>query len=215
MLGPNTLEAWVSVDSVDRSSEVVIPEGIRNDRFRRNPLLMMGHSRGVAADREYALPIGLVDWLRVADFRSLDTDEVTGRGLFARMTFATDETSRKVCAKYKSGHLSSFSITFIPIAAGPPTREELARRPSWASARTVYREVELLEVSCVTLPDCPDCVVVNKSAKGRQAARDHAALAAARTYIDTPQFQATAAAMSSAMIATGAQAFDEVLSGMC
>jgi phage head maturation protease len=135
--------AVVNTDAVDRYRTVILPEGGRFENYRRNPVVLYNHDG-------CALPIGKNLWIKPSK-----------RRLVARTRFlpqGKDETADKVFDLYADGFLNAWSISFDPIADGAPTPDELRKNPEWASCRCVYREWDLLEYSCVTLPGNPEAV---------------------------------------------------------
>jgi hypothetical protein len=164
-LGPKDVVHWISVDNVDRSKEVMVPDGILTENFDRGGrIVMFGHARGMPLEGDYALPVATNVWIRAARHPS------GGMGLMARTQFHDDPPAQKVCSKVKKGQVRSWSVTFIPIESGPPTREEIRLRPDWAEAKTIYRKWDLVEFSIVCFPDNPLAVTISKHIAHKKAA---------------------------------------------
>jgi hypothetical protein len=144
----------VSTDDVDRSREVVCADGIMFDRFlATNPVVTYDHSD--ENPEAYLLAIGRSKRL------TLSADK---RELLSLTQFDfEDPFAKRAGGQCKRGFLNAWSIRFRPIDFGPPTTEELRRRPDWSRAKTVYRKVELVSFSLVLLPDNPYAVTIRKA----------------------------------------------------
>lgn len=155
----------ISTDDVDRSREVVVQQGIEWGRFLdSNPIVSFEHSDEDA--HAYLLPVGRCASLKLA---------ANGRGTVARTQFdMADEFARRVGGQCKRGFLNAWSVRFRPIEYGPPTAEEIKRRPDWAHAKTIFRRVELVSYSPVLLPDNPAALTIAKAL--RMSAHDSPAL---------------------------------------
>lgn len=146
----------INTDRVDRDREVVVPTGGRFDDYSRNRVVMFGHAKGMPSEGEAAFPIARNVWIKPTS---------DGKGLVARHKFdMEDEFAAKTCRKIKKDFLSSHSVKFLPIRWGPPTRAEIQKNPSWADAKTVYREWSLLEYSVLVFPANPDAITLVKGA---------------------------------------------------
>jgi hypothetical protein len=155
----------INTDRLDRDREVVVPSGGRFDDYRRNRVVMFGHSKGNPSDGDAAFPVAKNIWIKPTE---------DGRGLIARHQFNTKlELGQKVCQQVKDNFLSSHSIKFLPIRWGPPTRAEIQKNPSWADAKTVYREWSLLEYSVLVFPANPDAITLVKGARSMGDVLDH------------------------------------------
>lgn len=115
----------ISTRARDRHGDIVDPEGVRLERFRRNPVVLYAH------DYE-ALPIARSMWERVRD------GELIAKPQFHLET----ELSREVWALVEKGVLSAWSIGFMP--------EEWEPAPGGRGFR--IRKWDLLEYSSVPVP---------------------------------------------------------------
>ena len=153
----NEVIALAGTDRLDRDDEVVLPSAFRFENYRKNPVFMYGHASGKPSEGEFGMPIGTNLWAKPSR---------DGTGLVAKFAFdVEDPFAFRLCGKAKRGVLKTYSVRFTPIKFGPPTAEEIKRRPDWARAKTIYREVELLEISLVALPANPDAETLVKGAK--------------------------------------------------
>jgi hypothetical protein len=185
-LGPREVVHWITTDCVDRSNEVVLSTGCRTGNFDLNRVVMYGHARGKPTEGEAGLPVGKNLWLKSAS-RPDGTN-----GILARTLFDDDPFALRVCGKYKSSMMTAWSVTFIPIDFGPPTREEIKRRPDWADADTIYRTWELVEYSAVAIPDNPEVVTVAKTFDGTAVVTDTEATATETVEVVTVEKSADA-----------------------
>lgn len=153
---------FMSTDSVDADTEVVLPGGADFSRFDKNPVLMLCHGYGQPGCY-YPLPVGKVLWTKRRP-----------HGVMAGIQFAdVTDMARDVKALFATGMLRSFSIGFISLEASLMTREEAASRPDWQAAydRTggkvlVHRKWMLIELSVAPVPSNPDALVTAYKAKG-------------------------------------------------
>jgi hypothetical protein len=153
----NECIAVLTTDRVDRDREVVVAAGGRLENFRANPVVMYGHAKGLPSEGEVGLPVARNLWVKPTR---------DGRGLVGKHAFDLDDAfSFRVCGKAKRGFLNTHSITFRPIKYGPPTKDEIAKRPDWGEAKTIYREWELIEYSIVAMPSNVDAVTLAKRGK--------------------------------------------------
>jgi phage head maturation protease len=138
-----TIVSTINTDALDRYKTVIVPEGGRFDNYRKNPVVLCNHNHD-------ALPIGKNLWIKGQK-----------RKLVAKTQFlpsGKDDLADKVFDLYAEGFLNAWSISFDEIDAGPPTPDEIRKRPELVQCRCVYRVWDLLEYSCVTVPGNQECV---------------------------------------------------------
>jgi HK97 family phage prohead protease len=145
--GSRDVLATITTDAVDRDGEVILPRGVDLGNYRKNPVVLWSHNPDVP-------PVGKALWIKPTP---------NGRGLVARVQFATTDEARDVCDLYKEGFLSGFSVGFRPLESGPPTDVEIKARPELAGVKRVHRKAELLEFSAVAIPCNPEALVVAKA----------------------------------------------------
>jgi len=164
----------ITTDRVDRDGEVVVPGGIDLTEYRRNPVVMYGHAEGKPSEGEAGFPVGQSLWIKPSR---------DGSGLVAKHAFDTeDDFAARVCGKVKRSVLKCYSIRFLPVEFGRPTREEIDKHPAWAKAKTVYRKTKLLEYSVVAMPANVDAVTLAK--RGKSVEETEAAAEAVATLIE-------------------------------
>lgn len=161
--GERSMVAWISTDCVDHERDVVVASGIDFKTFflgktpeEGNPCVLAFHDFG-------RWPLGKCEWVKIKQGREFN-------GLYAKTIFDEDPDSEAVWKKIKSRSLRGISIGFRPPDDlkpgewGPPTREEISKRPDWKGASRVIRRCVLLEYSVCSLPMNPQALVmaVNK-----------------------------------------------------
>lgn len=133
-----------SRQEVDRDGEVIIVKGISTANYRKNPVLLSRH--------DHTFNLGKVDALTVERLDDADTLTGTATILPAGISPEADQAYEMILA----GALNGVSIGFLPL--------ETDEKPvlSGQKGRT-FRKVDLLEISIVSLPSCPSCVIVEKA----------------------------------------------------
>ena len=139
-----------STPAVDRHGTIVRPEGIRTEKFAKNPVFLWGHDGygGLVPPDPESVIGRVVAWEKSPEAFDVDVEfapaEVNPR---AEMAFRL----------VKAGFLNAVSIGFLPL------RWHEERVPGEGGAeevRVVYDEVELLEVSLVPVPSNPEAVAL-------------------------------------------------------
>lgn len=155
--GERSMVAWITCDNVDHERDVVVSAGVDyKTYFQSNPVVLAVHDHG-------RWPLGKCAWIQAKKNDGFN-------GLYAKTVFDEDEEATKVWGKVKNESLRGISIGFRPPDDfqpgewGPPTKEELARRPDWKGAMRIIRRCVLLEYSVCSLPMNPRALVdaVNK-----------------------------------------------------
>jgi len=148
-----TVTHVVTTDHVDRSKEVVMPDGIDLTKYRANPVVLLEHGKS-----EYPLPIGKNIWIK----RSLHGAK---RGLIAKTKFADTEMGRECMSLYAEGILSAWSIGLLVRDQGPMTPTERQSRSDWVAdgCRNVIRTSEMIEYSVVRVPANPEAITIAKN----------------------------------------------------
>ena len=140
-LDDRTIKFVASHEVVDADSEVVKVHGIDTARFRQNPVLLLMHNW-------QSVPVATVTNLWVSP--------VDGSpALMGTAHFPDRPQSNDALADVRAGLLRGISIGFASTEQGPPI---LAGQ----RGRTHLKSV-LLEISLVSLPSCPTCLVSIKS----------------------------------------------------
>lgn len=137
-----TVTAVISSDAIDRDREILLPKGIRLERFERNPVVLWSHDAS-------SPPIAKALWVKKGAKR-----------ITAKLKFAVTERAEEVWQLFKDGFLHAFSVGFMPLKGHTPTPDEIKKTPEWAEARYIIDEWELLEFSPVTVPANPDALML-------------------------------------------------------
>jgi uncharacterized protein len=146
--GERAAVSYITTKDIDRDGEIVEPDGVDLEAYRKNPVVLFGH--------DYSqLPIGKNLWIK-AD----------GRGLIAKTQYASHEFAQKVYEYRKEGMPLAQSIGFIPLKwEDNPTDTKGCRRR--------YTKWAMLEYSDVPVPANPEAVNIAVS-KGLLPAPDPA-----------------------------------------
>lgn len=139
-----------STPAVDRHGTIVRPEGIRTEKFAANPIFLWAHDGygGWDAPSPDSVIGRVVGWKKSAEAFDVDVE------------FAPAEANPKAEQAFrlvKAGFLNAVSIGFIPLRWH---EEEIPTAAGDREIRTVYDEVELLEVSLVPIPSNPEAVAL-------------------------------------------------------
>ena len=141
-----SLTVTISTNAVDRSGDVVEPNGGKFVNFKKNPVVLMAHDYS-------GLPIG-----RASDLVKTDN------GITAKVTFPEEGTyplADTVYNMYKQKFMRAWSIGFIP------TKSEEITDDKGQKNTTGYRFLnwELLEFSACSVPANPEALT-NMVSKG-------------------------------------------------
>lgn len=120
---------WISKKSVDRGRDIVLPEGIKTNNYKKNPIVLFNHHP--------FYPIAHNGWLKTKDDGKLAFTE------FSTTPFADDIFQLNV-----EKVLNGWSIGFIP------NKWDFDEK----SKTTTFTDIELLEYSSVSLPMNQDAV---------------------------------------------------------
>lgn len=121
-----TIVHLISTPEVDRQGDIVVPEGMVEDAFRNNPVVLFGHDTR-------KIPVGKNLWLKKDD-----------KGILAKTQFADTESGREIFKLNKDGYLNAWSIGFLPL-----------EMPKYKEGVWYYEKWELLEYSSVPVPANP------------------------------------------------------------
>ncbi len=159
-----TVVKYISTVSVDRDGDIILPDGILMDDFRKNPVILYAHKHGsdIFGGGSDTLPIGKDVWIKADKF-----------GIKAKQKYANHQLANDVFNMHKDGFALASSIGFIPLEFkendGGSEWKELAKyvkdkyglKPKEInSARGVYTKIYLLEHSDVPVPSNPDALAL-------------------------------------------------------
>jgi uncharacterized protein len=129
-----------STGEPDRAGDVIVQSGIDLTAYRKNPIVLWGHS----AD----MPIAKAVEINVKDDKLRATVQSPPEG--------DDEDSDWVYGKIKAGIVNATSIGFLPKTYAP-----LDPKQPWTGFK--FSKSELLEFSFCSVPCNPGCLIVGRS----------------------------------------------------
>ncbi len=133
-----------STSRKDRHGTRIIPSGIKTQAFDRNPIFAFQHlAYGGQGDPDVIIGQIVRHWLSGNEFRvtaKFDPPEI-------------NPTAEKAFQKVKAGTLRAVSVGFIPV--------EWHEERESDGPTVVFDEIELLEVSLVSVPSNPDALRIS------------------------------------------------------
>lgn len=130
-----TIVAWASKPIVDRQNEIIEGKAFDVKNFKKNPVLMLSHNYSQP-------PIGRVLWIKQSD-----------EGMKFKTQFANSTAAEEIFDLYNTNFMRAFSVGFRPKKNGWEDVEEKGK------TIRVYKDVELIEISCVSIGACTDALV--------------------------------------------------------
>ena len=132
--GQITIEGFANTADKDRVGDVVLPSAFSKtmDEYMDNPVLLYQH--------DWDKVIG-----HVVDYKIVDDDNATKRGLWVKAVISSAKDVDDVRTKIREGSLKTFSIGY----------NELDADYDNDSDTNIVKELELLEISVVTIPANP------------------------------------------------------------
>src|SRR5580704_4210724 len=137
-----SMEFVASTDTVDRYGDVIEQDGWNLENFQKNPVFLWGHDSS-------APPIGKVSNISVSKNQ-----------LVATVQFLTADVyplADMIFKMYQKGFLNAVSVGFLPIDYEIDMPDEDSASPMGVR----FTQVELLEISAVTVPANPEALVVD------------------------------------------------------
>jgi hypothetical protein len=134
-LGPRQIRVVANSGQSDRVKDVLVAKGCKLDNYLRNPIVLAQHNP--------ENPVG--------NF----APEIKGERVEGVLTFAPAGISAKAdeyCGLYKAGVLKTVSVGFQPIDSAPNK-----------DGGELFKEWELLELSCVSVPCDPGALTIARS----------------------------------------------------
>jgi len=138
--------SYISTGIKDRDGEMLLPEGVDIENYRKNPIVPFGHDYSTIPPAKNA-------WIK--------RDE---KGLIAKTVFAANQRADEYYRAYTEDVggtgplLNSFSVGFIPIEWEDTEAKALERDPSLP--KRTYNKWELLEYSLVPVPSCSEALTI-------------------------------------------------------
>jgi hypothetical protein len=152
--GERSYVSWISTESVDRMSEVVLARGMNDSQFQGNPLVTLGHAYWMP-------PVGKSLWRkRVRDGNLIG---IKAKTQYPPRPDGWPDTDPwppdKVLALVQAGLLQGKSIGFLPTKVHIPDEKEVSKNGWIEPVSLVIDEWLLLEYACVFLPANQDALV--------------------------------------------------------
>lgn len=136
---------WVlSDESVDRMGDVIRADGWELDEFKKSPVVIWGHGKGVDSDADE--PIGRANNVRVE-----------GKRLVADIEFAAKESER-AARKFRlanAGYIKAGSVGFSQKEVDRVDDEDERKKLGLGKHGVLFKRQELLEFSIVAVPANP------------------------------------------------------------
>lgn len=137
--------AWASKPVLDRDGEIIASNAWDIENYEKNKVILWAHNYSMP-------PVGKALWVKLQN-----------NGVKFKPQFAPTDMGKELYMLYKEGFLNSFSVGF-----DPKDFEEDGRTVRvldfWTGEKydkpvKTFTEAELLEISCVPVPACPDALV--------------------------------------------------------
>jgi len=131
--------SWISEESIDRSGDIVLANGMDDSLFGANPVVTLNHNYELA-------PVGLSAWRK-------PSAESGFKGIKAKTVYPTRPESfpqnlpwipDQIFALVQTGLLAGKSIGFLPLIARSPTSQEIRDTPSLIKVNLIIEKWLLL-----------------------------------------------------------------------
>lgn len=123
-----TIVHYISTMDRDRMNEVINPQVINDNNYKKNPIVLFSHN--------YDWVIGKSLWGKV---------DATGFGYLSKTQFAKTSLAEEIFSLYKDGFLNAWSIGYRELEPGNYLDD----------GTYTYNSIELLEYSSVSVPANP------------------------------------------------------------
>jgi len=139
-----------STPAVDRHGTIVRPEGINTEKFAKNPIFAWAHDAygGWTTPDPESIIGKVVSWQKSPEAFDIEVEFVPEE---------VNPRAEQALKLVRSGFLNAVSIGFIPVRWHEETYVD---ENGLEQNRTVYDEVELLEVSLVPIPSNPEAIAL-------------------------------------------------------
>lgn len=135
--------SYISTPAIDRDKEVVSPDGMDLDQFRKNPVVLWGHDRSQIVGKALWVKQDGSNGVLAKTFYPARPDKHDGEWL-----------PEQVWGLTRAGILKGKSVGILPLEIEEPD-DELRNK----GCELVLKRTLLLEYSCVSIPSCPDALV--------------------------------------------------------
>src|SRR5579859_4363360 len=136
----------------DRDGDIVVPNGIRLDNYRKNPTWFFGH-------QQMPFPIGTAE---DPDTGALQVECQADKAIGCCYFDEEDPDAVFLYGKVKRGFLRMTSIGFMPLRAVrlPQQKAQDGRKVDGTIAGWRFDEIDLLEISLVGVPANPEACLI-------------------------------------------------------
>ncbi len=134
-----TIVGIASKEIIDRDNEIILGSAWKLDSYRKNPIVLVAHNYS-------DLPVGKCIWIKTDSQGSLRF----------KAKFANTDRGNEVYQLFSEGCLNAFSVGF---KANPGGVIDNPSDPKYKGVSRLYRDVELLEISCVPVPSNSEALV--------------------------------------------------------
>ena len=144
--GQMTIQGFANTKDKDRVGDIVLPSAFKNTmkEYMKNPVLLYQH--------DWDNVIG-----HITDFDIVDDDKADKQGIFIKAVLSNAKDVDDVRTKIKEGSLKTFSIGY----------NELDTDYDRETDTQIVKELELLEISVVTIPANPFASFSAEMAEGK------------------------------------------------
>jgi len=151
-LEARTEVSFVTMDSIDRDKEVVLPKGMDWKQWRKNPVVTWAHNYK-------ELPVGRGLWAKKGEKNG-------NRGFLAKTEYIGKPEGHEgewfadsVWHYVKEGYLPGKSIGFIPLEVRAPKEDEIKNRPEMAEVNRVISKSMIIEYAVCPVQSNPDALI--------------------------------------------------------
>jgi hypothetical protein len=143
----------ITMDTVDRDFEVVLPKGLDFKQWAKNPVVTFNHLYS-------ELPAGRGLWARQEKRGGAVRGYVAKTQYLNRPQGWEGQWMADAYWHYvKEGYLPGKSIGFIPLEVRPPAEKEIRDRPELAGVKRVISKAMILEYALATVQSNPDAIL--------------------------------------------------------
>lgn len=158
-LEPRTEVSFVTLDTVDRDKEVMLPKGMDWAQFQKNPVVTWQHQYD-------QFPVGRAKWVKKAEKNDHQGYLAKTEYIAAPDEWKGDWWVDAVWHYVRSGYLPGKSVGFIPLELGKPKEADLRAHPEWAEVSYIIAKSLMLEYAVATVQSNPDAILEAASEKG-------------------------------------------------
>ncbi len=146
--------SWISEESIDRTGDIVLANGMDDSVFTSNPIVTLNHNYELA-------PVALSAWRK-------QSNEGGFKGIKAKTIYPSKPgfypenqswVPDQIFALVQTGLLAGKSIGFLPLQVREPSYSEIQNQPYLSQVRLIIEKWLLLEYACCAFPAQPRALV--------------------------------------------------------